>query len=186
VGRGYALGASELVKSPSVADRVTCSISRGSGSQQSNNRLDLTSGRRVPLAARACVRQIAHTPTMKISEIAFACYPVTDMARARSFYEGILGLTAAMDHKMEDEQWVEYEIGAGTLAISNAPGIKPSKDGCSVALEVDDFNRAIAELRAANIELHFGPIETPVCHIAFIRDPDGNPIVIHKRKESHK
>jgi catechol 2,3-dioxygenase-like lactoylglutathione lyase family enzyme len=30
---------------------------------------------------------------MKIQEIAFSCYPVTDMARARTFYEGILGLT---------------------------------------------------------------------------------------------
>jgi catechol 2,3-dioxygenase-like lactoylglutathione lyase family enzyme len=29
---------------------------------------------------------------MKIKEIAFTCYPVADMARARDFYENIIGL----------------------------------------------------------------------------------------------
>ena len=28
---------------------------------------------------------------LKIIELAFSCYPVTDMARARKFYEGVLG-----------------------------------------------------------------------------------------------
>ena len=30
---------------------------------------------------------------MKITEIAFSAYPVTDLAPARAFYEGVLGLT---------------------------------------------------------------------------------------------
>jgi predicted enzyme related to lactoylglutathione lyase len=59
----------------------------------------------------------------------------------------------------------------------------PSKDGCSVALEVDDFDSAIAELEKANVEFHFGPLETPVCHMAFVRDPDENSIGIHRRRE---
>ena len=29
---------------------------------------------------------------LKVSEIAFSCYAVTDMPRARAFYEGVLGL----------------------------------------------------------------------------------------------
>ena len=121
---------------------------------------------------------------MKISEIAFSCYPVTDMVRARKFYEGLLGLKATMDHKLEEGHWVEYDIGSGTLAIGVAPGMVPSSDGCSVALEVDDFDAAISELKTAGIEFHFGPLETSVCHMAFVRDPDGNSIGIHKRKES--
>jgi predicted enzyme related to lactoylglutathione lyase len=122
---------------------------------------------------------------MKVLEIAFSCYPVTDMPRARKFYEGVLGLTATMDHEMEGGHWVEYDIGAGTLAIGVAPGMEPSRDGCSVALEVDDFEKAVAELKAAEVEFNFGPIETPVCHMAFVRDPDGNSVGIHKRKEGH-
>tara|TARA_R110000850_G_scaffold60338_7_gene138590 strand:+ start:882 stop:1205 length:324 start_codon:yes stop_codon:yes gene_type:complete len=107
------------------------------------------------------------------------------MTRARLFYEGVLGLTVTMDHKMDGGHWVEYDIGAGTLAIGVAPGMEPSREGCCVALEVDDFDKATSELEAANIEFNFGPIETPVCHMAFVRDPDGNSIGIHKRKEDH-
>ncbi len=122
---------------------------------------------------------------MKINEIAFSCYPVTDMDRSRAFYEGILGLNVTMDHKLENGHWVEYDIGGGTLAIGVAEGMNPSMDGCSVALEVDDFDGAISELQAANVEFNFGPIETPVCRMAFVRDPDGNPVGIHKRKPDH-
>ena len=122
---------------------------------------------------------------MKIQEIAFSCYPVTNMERARAFYEGVLGLKVTMDHKMEGGHWVEYDIGAGTLAIGVAPGMNPSRDGCSVALEVDDFDKAMSELQLAGVTFNFGPLETPVCHMAFVRDPDGNSVGIHKRKESH-
>lgn len=122
---------------------------------------------------------------MKILEIAFSCYPVTDIERARAFYEGVLGLTATMDHPLENGHWVEYDIGPGTLAIGVAPGMLPSQDGCSVSLEVDDFDRAVAELKDAGVEFGFGPIETPVCHMAFVKDPDGNSVGIHKRKPGH-
>ena len=122
---------------------------------------------------------------MKILEIAFSCYPVTNMERARAFYEGVLGLTVTMNHKMENGHWVEYDIGTGTLAIGVAPGMNPSTDGCTVSLEVDDFEKAISELQSANVTFAFGPIETPVCHMVFVRDPDGNSVGIHKRKENH-
>jgi len=122
---------------------------------------------------------------MQITELAFSCYPVTDMPRARSFYEGVLGLKATMDHEMEGCHWVEYDIGAGTLAIGVAEGMAPSKDGCSVALEVENFEIAVAELKAADVEFNFGPLETPVCYMAFVHDPDGNSVGIHKRKSGH-
>ena len=122
---------------------------------------------------------------MKINEIAFSCYPVTDITRARAFYEGVLGLTVTMDHALENGHWVEYDIGSGTLAIGVAPGMNPSSDGCSVSLEVDDFDSAITELRAAGIEFSFGPIETAVCNMCFVKDPDGNSVGIHKRKPRH-
>ncbi|MFC4991538.1 VOC family protein [Rubritalea tangerina] len=122
---------------------------------------------------------------MKITEIAFSCYPVTDIEKARSFYEGLLGLTPTMDHPLEDGHWIEYGIGPSTLAIGVAPGMTPSPDGCSVSLEVDDFQNAINELHQAGVEFAYGPIETSVCHMAFIKDPDGNSIGIHKRKPAH-
>ena len=74
---------------------------------------------------------------MKITEIAFSCYPVTDMARARAFYEGVLGLTPTMVVGEPDGmQWTEYDIANGTLSIgSGAPNWAPSSSGCSVGLE---------------------------------------------------
>ena len=52
---------------------------------------------------------------MKINAIAFVGIPVTDMKRAREFYEGVLGLQP--DPEMTGEMWTEYSIGKGTLAI---------------------------------------------------------------------
>jgi predicted enzyme related to lactoylglutathione lyase len=124
---------------------------------------------------------------MKIKEIAFSCYAVTDFARARSFYEGVLGLKAAMLFgETGGMQWAEYEIGSATLSIGCAPGMfKPSPDGCSVALEVDDFPAAIATLKKKNVKFRLEPMETPVCHMAMVFDPDGNTLCIHKRKAKH-
>lgn len=123
---------------------------------------------------------------MKILEIAFSCYPVTDIPRARAFYEGVLGLKVTMESKLENAHWIEYDIGSGTMAIGSAPGMNPSQDGCSVSLEVEDFEAAMAELKAASVPFKFGPIDTPVCHMAFVRDPDGNLVGIHKRKPGHR
>lgn len=123
---------------------------------------------------------------MQITEIAFSCYPVKDMAKSIAFYEGTLGLTKTMDHKMEDGSghWVEFDIGSGTLSIGQSPGWEPSPQGCTVGLEVDDFNAAVAKIKQANVTITMGPIETPVCHMLMISDPDGSPLIIHKRKNS--
>lgn len=119
---------------------------------------------------------------MRVLEFAFVGYPVTDVPRARAFYEGVLGLTPASKFGDDEKVWLEYEIGPHTLAISNLPdNWKPSPDGAGVALEVEDFEEAIADLKAAGVAID-GPHESPVCWIALISDPDGNGLVIHKRK----
>jgi predicted enzyme related to lactoylglutathione lyase len=124
---------------------------------------------------------------MKITEIAFSVYPVTDMARAREFYEGVLGLkVTAQTGEPGGMEWTEFDISNGTLAIgAGVTDWKPTSSGCSVGLEVDDFDAAIAELKAQSVKFHMGPFETPVCHMAFVLDPDGNAICIHKRKPGH-
>ena len=119
---------------------------------------------------------------MKVVEIAFTCYAVTDMARARAFYEGVLGLKPATIHDTEHGNWVEYEIGPHTLCLGRADAFKPSPDGCSAALEVEDFEDAIAGLREAKVKFRIEPMETPVCHMAMVFDPDGNTLCIHRRK----
>lgn len=120
---------------------------------------------------------------MKVIEIAFSSYPVTDVARARRFYEGVLKLEVTSDQDMgEKGRWIEYDIGSGTLGIGQYEGWRPTSDGCTVGLEVDDFDKAVAELKEAGVPVTMGPLETPVCHMLMIADPDGNPLIIHKRK----
>ena len=120
---------------------------------------------------------------LKVSEIAFSCYPVTDMTRARKFYEGVLGLKPTMVHGNPGEmQWTEYDIANGTLSLgAGAPDWKPTATGCSVGLEVEDFDAAIAHLKANDVKFKMEPFPTPVCQMAFIFDTEGNTVGIHKR-----
>ena len=119
---------------------------------------------------------------MKIKNIAFVGIPVTDMKRARAFYEGVLGLKRSGE--FAEGKWVEYEIGDGTLAIGSVGDQwKPSRDGTSVALEVDDLPATIEALKAANVTFDTENVESPVCRMAVIADPDGNTIIIHKLKQ---
>ena len=62
-----------------------------------------------------------------------------------------------------------------------------SRGGIFVELrrEVDDLDKTIADLKKAGVTFTMEPMETPVCHIAIIRDPDNNAVMIHKRKPGH-
>ena len=117
---------------------------------------------------------------IKVNESSFFGYPVTDMARARKFYEEVLSLKPTV--LKEGVPWVEYAVGNGTLGIGVSEKWKPSRDGASVALEVADFDEAIAHIQSHGLAFEMGPLETPVCHMAVLRDPDGSKICIHKRK----
>lgn len=119
---------------------------------------------------------------IRCTEIAFSCYAVTDMARSRAFYEGILGLKATMVvGEPGGMQWTEYDLGASTLSLGVAPGWNPSTEGAMVALEVEDFDAAIAHLKVQQVRFKMEPFPTPVCQMAFILDPDNNTVCIHKR-----
>jgi predicted enzyme related to lactoylglutathione lyase len=118
---------------------------------------------------------------MKATNIAFTGIPVTDMKRARAFYEGALGLTPAGE--FAEGVWVEYALGDDTIAIGSVGDQwKPSPDGTSVAIEVDDFDAAIKDLKAAKVSFAAEGFESPVCRMAVVQDPDGNKIIIHKLK----
>jgi predicted enzyme related to lactoylglutathione lyase len=123
---------------------------------------------------------------IKVIEIAFSCYPVMDMARARKFYETVLGLKPAIVHgEPGGMQWTEYDIAGGTLSLGcGVPDWAPRADGCSVGLEVGDFDAAIAHLKANGVKFKMEPFPTPVCRMALIHDTEGNVICIHRRNKS--
>ena len=124
---------------------------------------------------------------MTIKDIEFTCYPVTNLARSRKFYEEILGLKPTSTWIQGEEGMVEYDLGNATFVIgAGSENFKPSKEGASVAFEVDDFDETIRRLKSLNVPFISEPNETPVCHMAIVTDPDGSAIMIHKRKENKK
>jgi predicted enzyme related to lactoylglutathione lyase len=116
-----------------------------------------------------------------ITEVAFTGTPVTDMKRARAFYEGVLGLKATMESA--GDLWVEYDVGAGTLGLGcYGEAWKPSPDGICIAFKVDDLGAEFARLKSKGVPVHMDVMDTPVCRFAIVSDPDGNKLMLHKRK----
>ena len=97
---------------------------------------------------------------MKINNIAFVGIPVTDVRRARNFYEQVLRLPVS--EEMMSGKWIEYTVGDHTLAIANVgEQWKPSHQGTSAALEVENFEEAIKQLRNQGVPFAAEPLETP-------------------------
>jgi predicted enzyme related to lactoylglutathione lyase len=124
--------------------------------------------------------QVPTAPTTLFKDIAFVLYPVADVKKSRAFYEDILGLAVTANWS---DQWVEYDIGGGTLAITTADekhhaGAK----GACVGLEVIDLDGMISRLKEKNVAITDGPFDSPVCRGCAIRDPDGNEVILHAKK----
>ena len=119
--------------------------------------------------------------SIPIKEIAFVFHPVTDIGRARKFYEDLLGLKTGFQLEFSPGQWwIEYDIAGQALAISNAmPDGKPQ---ASLTLEVADLDASLKTVKAAGATIAFDVMEFPPCRMFAIRDPDGNQIGLHQRK----
>jgi len=123
---------------------------------------------------------------IQVKDIPFVAYPVTEKQRACDFYEGLLGLKQESGGDFPDGFWLEYAVGSATLALSNywKPAAEPSMGPC-VGLEVEDFDGAVARLKEKGVPFSQEVMETPVCHLCVVQDPDGNSLFIHKRKPGH-
>ena len=116
-----------------------------------------------------------------IKEVAFVAVAVSDKDRARKFYQETLELKSTQT-QMEGA-WVEYDLGTTTIGVGCHPAWKPSRDGTTIAFEVEDFDAALEKLKARGVAFDMEKTETPVCWMAQFRDSDGNKLLIHKRKE---
>jgi predicted enzyme related to lactoylglutathione lyase len=126
---------------------------------------------------------------LKVREVAFFGHPVASISRARKFYGEVLNLSepSVIDPPTSpdgDDGFIEYEIGSQTLAVTTtwSQGRPPEVPSTGLVLEVEDFEDAVRHLQKCGIRFELGPFEGPICHIAVIKDPDGNSIGIHKRK----
>src|SRR5262245_31915926 len=102
-----------------------------------------------------------------LKKIAFTMYPVTDMTRAKNFYEKKLGLTVGKIS--EDGAWVEYDLPeGGCLALTTlVQDVKPSINaGGSIAFEVENLDALVSKLKADGVEFKLDIFSTPVCRLA--------------------
>ena len=115
-----------------------------------------------------------------ITGIDLFAYFTVDPQRSIAFYRDVLGMAPT---EVDDEgRGAEF-----TLADSTTFGVwKPEEaatGGC-VMLAVADIDEAIAAFRARGLAISDSD-QTPVCHMAFAKDPDGNTLIIHQRKTGH-
>ncbi len=115
-----------------------------------------------------------------IKGLAFFVYPVSNLAAARAFYEGKLGLR--LTHSFNDE-WFEYDLGDTTFAIARADETHPVPvRGAAVAFEMRDLDAAVSRLKAEGVLFRQDIFETSICRLAVALDPDRNEVILHQRK----
>jgi catechol 2,3-dioxygenase-like lactoylglutathione lyase family enzyme len=113
---------------------------------------------------------------MRIEQVDFVSVPTRDSARAVAWYRDVLGLPVS--------EFTEGEVETPNVTLSfwnpEEQGEKfvPNENG--VALRVEDVEAALEEARTAGAEV-IGIEDSGVCHMGFVKDPDGNVLILHRR-----
>jgi predicted enzyme related to lactoylglutathione lyase len=128
-------------------------------------------------------RAARKTVPIPIRAVDFVMYCSRDAKELRAWYAKLFGLKRG-------EEWNAYWSEFATKPISlciNGPNRtnKPQWDWSgppAVALAVEDIHAAAAACKRRKIKIAKGPVETSVCWMLFILDPEGNRLVLHQRK----
>jgi catechol 2,3-dioxygenase-like lactoylglutathione lyase family enzyme len=121
---------------------------------------------------------------MDVEHVDFVSFLTRDIARAKQFYAGVIGL----EIETEGPNDMEFRCGQVTLDIFDPSSVgqpfSPSPAG--LALRVPDVAEARAELAAKGVAFEGEIVDTGVCHMAFFSDPDGNKLMLHRRYAPHE
>jgi len=113
---------------------------------------------------------------MQVEQVDFVSIPTRDTARAVAWYRDVLGLPASA--------YTEAEVEAPNVTFSfwmpEEDDIPFAANESGVALRVADVHAAVEEVKAAGAEV-MGIEDTGVCHMGFVKDLDGNVIILHNR-----
>jgi catechol 2,3-dioxygenase-like lactoylglutathione lyase family enzyme len=116
---------------------------------------------------------------VEVEHVDFVSVLTQDLARAKHFYAGVLGL----EIESEGESDMEFRCGQVTLDVFDPSSIgqpfAPSPAG--LALRVGDVDATRAELEAKGVVFDGETLETRVCRQAWFKDPDGNALMLHRR-----
>ena len=120
---------------------------------------------------------------MKAKAVDFVSYSVTDMDKAEAFWREQLGLdveVARGEPGTRGNGYMELDAGGVAIGLVAMPQTHPN---AMVALAVDHVGKAVEELRGKGVPIAMETMDTPVCYMAVIEDPDGNKILLHQRKD---
>jgi catechol 2,3-dioxygenase-like lactoylglutathione lyase family enzyme len=113
---------------------------------------------------------------MRVEQVDYVSVPTRDAGRAVAWYRDMLGLPVS--------DYTEGEIETPNVTLSfwnpeeQGEAFVPNQNG--IALRVADVDAALEELRAAGAEV-IGVQDSGVCHMGFVKDPDGNVLILHRR-----
>ncbi|MDP9346519.1 MAG: VOC family protein [Actinomycetota bacterium] len=113
-----------------------------------------------------------------ITGLDFVGVPSQDAERARAFYVDTLGLRP--DASARFEFWIGDTCFGIWEPARMGMEFTPQR-GAAPALHVDDIATARAELETKGVEFLGETFDTGVCHMAMLRDPDGNDLLLHHR-----
>jgi len=118
---------------------------------------------------------------MKVVGIDAVYYVVHDVGGLTQFYSELFG-------SPPETQW-PGRLAEWTFADGNSFGIyglpeAPEARSGSAMFAVDDVAKAVGEAKARGVKFaDDGEItDTPLCHMAFGEDPEGNQFILHHRK----
>jgi catechol 2,3-dioxygenase-like lactoylglutathione lyase family enzyme len=113
---------------------------------------------------------------LNVERVDFITIPTRDSERARAFYHETLGLP------LDARNPQEVTAGQVTLAFWNpeSEGIDFTPNEGGIALRVADVEAACAALEEKGVHVE-GIEDTGVCRMGFVRDPDGNWVILHRR-----
>jgi predicted enzyme related to lactoylglutathione lyase len=121
---------------------------------------------------------------IRVRALDFVMYNTKDIRQTRAFYQKLFGFKRGAEWT---DWWSEFRTSPLTLCLngtdhSRQPEWDWSGPACA-ALPVDDVPAAIAICRKRRVKILIEPVETNVCWMAWIADPDGNRICLHSRKD---
>jgi len=98
------------------------------------------------------------------------------LAKAKPFYQGILGLDVLMDHGWISTYGSDEKM---TVQISFASEGGSSTPVPDLSIEVDDLEAVLARMKAANVAIEYGPVDEPWgVRRFYVRDPFGKLVNI--------
>jgi len=121
-------------------------------------------------------------PPLPVRAVDFIMYCSRNMRRTRKFYRELFGLKRGGEW---NDFWSEFKTSPVTLCL-NGPSNRPNwnwQGPAAIAFAVPDIHAAIAACRRRKVKILIEPVETRVCWMAFISDPEGNRICLHQRKD---